>query len=189
MAHETLQTYASSLRSFFRYAEMQDWCPVGMAGSIMAAAFSLGYDFATPKMIPLWHSFRRRLNSGESEEFQHRRRALSHWNKPDGDDARRLEARGYRRLRKGQQRRGACYVDTLLNRLWGVNLMLFSKPNHQSPTLKITVLEVARRCRRGSFCVERSKVRFDPRTERACRSPCQNSSHCPALSALPQLAG
>ena len=35
-ARKTVQTYASSLRSFFRYAEMRDWCPVGIAGSIMA---------------------------------------------------------------------------------------------------------------------------------------------------------
>ncbi len=35
-ARVTVQTCASSLRSFFRYAEMRGWCPVGVASAIMA---------------------------------------------------------------------------------------------------------------------------------------------------------
>lgn len=35
-ARVTVQTCASSLRSFFRYAEMRGWCPAGIAASIMA---------------------------------------------------------------------------------------------------------------------------------------------------------
>jgi site-specific recombinase XerD len=35
-ARISIRSYASSLRSFFRYAEMRGWCPVGIAGSIMA---------------------------------------------------------------------------------------------------------------------------------------------------------
>lgn len=35
-ARISIRSYASSLRSFFRYAEIQGWCPVGIAGSIMA---------------------------------------------------------------------------------------------------------------------------------------------------------
>ena len=35
-ARVSIQDYASSLRSFFRYAEMRSWCPVGIAASIMA---------------------------------------------------------------------------------------------------------------------------------------------------------
>jgi integrase/recombinase XerD len=35
-ARISIRSYASSLRSFFRYAEMRGWCHVGIAGSIMA---------------------------------------------------------------------------------------------------------------------------------------------------------
>lgn len=35
-ARISIRGYASSLRSFFRYAEMRGWCPVGVAASIMA---------------------------------------------------------------------------------------------------------------------------------------------------------
>jgi site-specific recombinase XerD len=35
-ARTSIRAYASSLRSFFRYAEMRGWCPVGIAASIMA---------------------------------------------------------------------------------------------------------------------------------------------------------
>src|SRR5260370_25125170 len=35
-ARRSVRDYASSLRSFFRYAEMRDWCRVGIAASIMA---------------------------------------------------------------------------------------------------------------------------------------------------------
>ena len=35
-ARVSVRDYASSLRSFFRYAEMRGWCPVGIAASIMA---------------------------------------------------------------------------------------------------------------------------------------------------------
>src|SRR5690242_4219922 len=35
-ARRSVRDYASSLRSFFRYAEMRSWCPAGIAASIMA---------------------------------------------------------------------------------------------------------------------------------------------------------
>ena len=35
-ARVSVRDYASSFRSFFRYAEMRGWCPVGIAASIMA---------------------------------------------------------------------------------------------------------------------------------------------------------
>jgi len=35
-ARISIRGYASSLRSFFRYAEMRGWCPAGIAASIMA---------------------------------------------------------------------------------------------------------------------------------------------------------
>jgi integrase/recombinase XerD len=35
-ARRSVRDFASSLRSFFRYAEMRGWCPVGIAASIMA---------------------------------------------------------------------------------------------------------------------------------------------------------
>ena len=35
-ARVSVRDYASSLRAFFRYAEMRGWCPVGIAASIMA---------------------------------------------------------------------------------------------------------------------------------------------------------
>jgi integrase/recombinase XerD len=35
-ARRSVRDYASSLRSFLRYAEMRSWCPVGIAASIMA---------------------------------------------------------------------------------------------------------------------------------------------------------
>jgi len=35
-ARRSVRDYASSLRSFFRYAEMRGWCRVGIAASIMA---------------------------------------------------------------------------------------------------------------------------------------------------------
>lgn len=35
-ARVTVRNYASSLRSFFLYAEMRNWCPAGIAGSIMS---------------------------------------------------------------------------------------------------------------------------------------------------------
>jgi site-specific recombinase XerD len=35
-ARVSVRDYASSLRSFFRYAEMRSWCPAGIAASIMA---------------------------------------------------------------------------------------------------------------------------------------------------------
>ena len=35
-ARVSVRAYASSLQSFFRYAEMRGWCPVGIAASIMA---------------------------------------------------------------------------------------------------------------------------------------------------------
>jgi hypothetical protein len=35
-ARRSVRDYASSLRSFFRYAEMRGWCPAGIAASIMA---------------------------------------------------------------------------------------------------------------------------------------------------------
>jgi site-specific recombinase XerD len=35
-ARVSIRDYASSLRSFFRYAEMRSWCPAGIAASIMA---------------------------------------------------------------------------------------------------------------------------------------------------------
>jgi len=35
-ARVSIRGYASSLRSFFRYAEMRGWCPAGIAASIMA---------------------------------------------------------------------------------------------------------------------------------------------------------
>jgi site-specific recombinase XerD len=35
-ARVSVRDFASSLRSFFRYAEMRGWCPVGIAASIMA---------------------------------------------------------------------------------------------------------------------------------------------------------
>lgn len=35
-ARVSVRAYASALRSFFRYAEMRSWCPVGIAASIMA---------------------------------------------------------------------------------------------------------------------------------------------------------
>jgi integrase/recombinase XerD len=35
-ARVSVRDYATSLRSFFRYAEMRGWCPVGFAASIMA---------------------------------------------------------------------------------------------------------------------------------------------------------
>jgi site-specific recombinase XerD len=35
-ARVSIRDYASSLRSFLRYAEMRSWCPVGIAASIMA---------------------------------------------------------------------------------------------------------------------------------------------------------
>jgi integrase/recombinase XerD len=35
-ARISIRAYASSLRSFFRYAEMRGWCPAGIAASIMA---------------------------------------------------------------------------------------------------------------------------------------------------------
>src|SRR5438094_1556814 len=35
-ARRSVRDYASSLRAFFRYAEMRGWCPAGIAASIMA---------------------------------------------------------------------------------------------------------------------------------------------------------
>lgn len=35
-ARISIRSYASSVRSFFRYAEMRGWCPVGIAASIIA---------------------------------------------------------------------------------------------------------------------------------------------------------
>ncbi len=35
-ARVSVRDYATTLRSFFRYAEMRGWCPVGIAASIMA---------------------------------------------------------------------------------------------------------------------------------------------------------
>ena len=35
-ARVSVRDYASSLRAFFRYAEMRGWCPAGIAASIMA---------------------------------------------------------------------------------------------------------------------------------------------------------
>jgi hypothetical protein len=35
-ARISIRSYASSLRSFFRFAEMRGWCPTGIAASIMA---------------------------------------------------------------------------------------------------------------------------------------------------------
>src|SRR5947209_12400996 len=36
LAGQRVRDYASSLRSFFRYAETRGWCPVGIAAAIMA---------------------------------------------------------------------------------------------------------------------------------------------------------
>jgi len=47
-ARVTVQTCASSLRSFFRYAEMRQWCRAGIAAAIMAlACFSRSRAFWT----------------------------------------------------------------------------------------------------------------------------------------------
>ena len=59
-ARVSVRTYASSLRSFFRYAEMRDWCPAGIAASIMAPRV---FQHETLPSGPTWDIVREILDA------------------------------------------------------------------------------------------------------------------------------
>lgn len=63
-ARVTVRTYASSLRSFFRYAEMRGWCRCGLAESIKA-----GRVFPQERLPagPAWDDVQRLLATTEDE--------------------------------------------------------------------------------------------------------------------------
>lgn len=58
----TIQFYAASLRSFFRYAEMKHWCPPGLAEAIMAPRV---YQYEALPSGPAWGIVERLLASTE----------------------------------------------------------------------------------------------------------------------------
>lgn len=59
-ARVTVQTYASSLRSFFRYAEMRQWCRVGIATAIMAPRV---FQHESLPSGPAWEDVRKALDA------------------------------------------------------------------------------------------------------------------------------
>src|SRR5207237_4512173 len=61
-ARISIRAYASSLRSFFRYAEMRGWCPVGIAASIMAPRV---FQHETLPSGPTWDIVKEILHATE----------------------------------------------------------------------------------------------------------------------------
>jgi integrase/recombinase XerD len=59
-ARVTVQTCASSLRSFFRYAEMRGWCAAGIATSIMAPR---AFQHESLPAGPTWEDVQKILNA------------------------------------------------------------------------------------------------------------------------------
>ena len=59
-ARVTVQTYASSLRSFFRYAEMRQWCRAGIATAIMAPRV---FQHESLPSGPAWEDVRKALDA------------------------------------------------------------------------------------------------------------------------------
>jgi site-specific recombinase XerD len=59
-ARVTVRNYASSLRSFFLYAEMRNWCPAGIAGAIMAPRV---FQHESLPSGPTWDDVQRLLAS------------------------------------------------------------------------------------------------------------------------------
>jgi site-specific recombinase XerD len=59
-ARVTVQTCASSLRSFFRYAEMRGWCAAGIAASLMAPR---AFQHESLPAGPTWEDVQKILNA------------------------------------------------------------------------------------------------------------------------------
>jgi len=59
-ARTTVQTCASSLRSFFRYAEMRGWCAAGIAASIMAPRV---FQYESLPSGPTWDDVQKLLTA------------------------------------------------------------------------------------------------------------------------------
>lgn len=59
-ARVSVRAYASSLRAFFRYAEMRSWCPAGIAASIMAPRV---FQHETLPSGPTWDVVQEMLDS------------------------------------------------------------------------------------------------------------------------------
>lgn len=57
-ARVTVRNYASSLRSFFLYAEMRNWCPAGIAGAIMSPRV---FQHESLPSGPTWNDVRKLL--------------------------------------------------------------------------------------------------------------------------------
>ena len=64
-ARVTVQTCASSLRSFFRYAEMRGWCQVGIAASIMAPRV---FQHESLPSGPAWHDVQKVLHATAGDQ-------------------------------------------------------------------------------------------------------------------------
>jgi site-specific recombinase XerD len=63
-ARRTVQTLASTLRSFFRYAHSRGWCPAGLAGAIKAPRV---YRLETLPQGPSWEDVQRLLTTTEGD--------------------------------------------------------------------------------------------------------------------------
>jgi integrase/recombinase XerD len=64
-ARVTVQTCASSLRAFFRYAEMRGWCQAGIAASIMAPRV---FQHESLPSGPAWHDVQKLLHATAGDQ-------------------------------------------------------------------------------------------------------------------------
>ena len=63
-SRRSVQTYASSVRSFLRYVENQGWCPMGLAGSIKAPRV---YGDESLPCSPFWDDIKKILVSSKTD--------------------------------------------------------------------------------------------------------------------------
>jgi integrase len=64
-ARVTIRNYASSLRSFFLYAEIRNWCPAGIAGAIMSPRV---FQHESLPSGPTWDDVQRVLASTAGDQ-------------------------------------------------------------------------------------------------------------------------
>jgi site-specific recombinase XerD len=64
LSRRTVQSYASVVRSFLRYAEMQQWCSIGIAASIKAPRV---YHHETLPSSPRWQDIKRLLANSQTD--------------------------------------------------------------------------------------------------------------------------
>src|SRR5260370_22311976 len=63
-ARSTVKTFVISLRCFFRYAEMREWCPRGLTASILAPR---GFQHELIPLVPSWNDVQKLIASTDGD--------------------------------------------------------------------------------------------------------------------------